>query len=404
MGKRPFSVSQKEADDLEMHVIFVNYHDFQGPSGIHIFHLANALFDINITSTVLVPDNTETVHGFGEPRFKVMSFKDADNNFQENNRADIIHGWTPRETTRWMTERLSRRYGIPYIVHIEDNEQVIIDSINTITKIGMIWKRIRYPFNANPEPLPHPKKYREFISRASGATLLIEKLEKFIPTHIPKKVIWPACEEEIFSMTSTPDKALRQRLGIPHQDIVITYPGNVHTANVQDVQDLYETIRIARNRGLKVSLIRVGKNHIRFSANFSSLMNKYIFELGDIPSKQIPDFIRAADILIQPGKLNPFNEYRFPSKLPMFLASGRPVILSNVNIAHYLKHEYNAIILDHSNPVEMAGAIEKLVNSPEKRAQIGRAGREFARDNFSWTKTAKSVASFYNLVLKKSKI
>lgn len=383
-----------------MHVIFINYRDFQGPSGIHIFHLANALSDINITSTVLVPNKPESVKDFGKPRFKLMSFEQAEKNLLENSEADIIHAWTPRETTRWMTERLSHRFGIPYIIHIEDNEEVILASINLVSRIGRIWQRIQAPFNVKPEPLPHPKKYREFISKAAGATLLIDKLKKYVPSHVLRTVIWPACEEEIFSMPPEPDTALRERLGIPHQDIVITYPGNVHGANLQDVQDLYETIRLTRNRGLKVSLIRIGENHVRFRTDFSSLMGECIFELGDIPPKHIPSYIRAADILIQPGKPNLFNEYRFPSKLPMFLASGRPVILANVNIAYYLKHEYNAIILNDSRPEEMARAIEKLIQSPQKRALIGRAGREFARQHFSWLRTANSVASFYNLVLK----
>lgn len=383
-----------------MHVIFVNYFDFQGPSGIHIFHLANALSDVNITSTVLVPNVPESVKNFGKPGFKVMSFEEAKKNLQENSDADIIHAWTPRETTRWMTERLSNLLGIPYIVHMEDNEEVVLASINLAYRMGRIWQRIRAPFNMKPEPLPHPKKYREFISKAAGATVLIDKLEEYVPSHIPRTVIWPACEKEIFSMPPEPDMALRKKLGIPRQDIVITYPGNVHGANLTDVQDLYETIRITRSRGLKVTLIRIGKNHVRFRADFSPLMGKCIFELGDIPPKNIPNYIRAADILIQPGKSNLFNEYRFPSKLPMFLASGRPVILANVNIARLLKHEYNAIILNDSRPEEMTRAIEEIIQSPQQRALIGRAGREFARQHFSWLRTANRVASFYDLVLK----
>ena len=172
-----------------MHVIFVNYREFQGPSGIHIFHLANALSDINITSTVLMPNKPESVKDFGEPKFKLMSFDQAEKNLRENSEADIIHAWTPRETTRWMTERLSHRFGIPYIVHMEDNEEVILASINLISRIGRIWQRIQAPFNVKPEPLPHPKKYREFISKAAGATLLIDKLKKYVPSHVLRDIL-----------------------------------------------------------------------------------------------------------------------------------------------------------------------------------------------------------------------
>jgi glycosyltransferase involved in cell wall biosynthesis len=385
-----------------MHVIFVNYFDFQGPSGIHIFHLANALSEINIKSTVLVPGSLDSVKDFGKPRFNLMSFKEAAKTLRKNCAADIIHAWTPRETTRWMTERLSRRLGIPYIVHMEDNEDAILASHAAAPLITKILQGIKIPFLTKPKPLPDSKKYPEFVSRAAGATLLIESLKQFIPAHVPRIVIWPACEKKIFSIPTKPDRPLREKLGIPNHDIVITYPGNVHAANVQDVQDLYEATRLLRNKGIEISLIRMGKNHVPFKTDFSALLGNAIFELGDIPPKDIPDYLGAADILIQPGNPGPFNEYRFPSKLPMFLASGRPVILARVNIAKHLENGYNAIILNDSQSKPMAMAIEKLAQSPQQRALIGKAGRDFARQHFSWLRTAKRLASFYKFILKKN--
>ena len=50
-----------------------------------------------------------------------------------------------------------------------------------------------------------------------------------------------------------------------------------------------------------------------------------------------PQLLVAADILVQPdGSPGPFNDYRFPSKLPDFFASGRPVVLPKTNIGLYL--------------------------------------------------------------------
>ena len=384
-----------------MHLLFVNYTDFAGPSGIHIFHLANALFDLKITSTVLVPKKAASISIFGDPKFDVVSFNEARKKLGHQ-KPQLIHAWTPRESTRWMTERLSRLLGIPYIVHLEDNEEAILVSyFDTPFKVLKLWRKLKISIMLKYKPLPHPKRYKRFIANASGATLIIDRLKTLVPSHMPMTVIWPACEEGVFSMPPEPDMCIRDKLGVSHQDIVLTYPGNVHQANVQDVETLYKAVQLCRKKGVKTSLIRIGQDHARFSTDFSSMVGDCILELGDLDPKEIPTYLRAADILVQPGRPNAFDEYRFPSKLPMFLASGRPVILANVNLAHYLTDGHNAIVLKGGTAEEMAEAIEKLARSPEKRVMIGKAGRGFARQHFSWSRTAKEVLAFYNSVLKK---
>ena len=47
---------------------------------------------------------------------------------------------------------------------------------------------------------------------------------------------------------------------------------------------------------------------------------------------RLPALLRLADVLVQPGESNRFNTHRLPSKLPEFLASGRPVIMPRANL------------------------------------------------------------------------
>ena len=53
---------------------------------------------------------------------------------------------------------------------------------------------------------------------------------------------------------------------------------------------------------------------------------EYTQSLGFIEDRhRIADILCLADVLIQPGRPDPFNDLRFPSKLPEFFAMGKPV-------------------------------------------------------------------------------
>ena len=116
---------------------------------------------------------------------------------------------------------------------------------------------------------------------------------------------------------------------------------------------------------------------------------------GVCPRPALADYIAAADILVQPGKAGAFNDYRFPSKLPMFLASGRPVVMPRSNIGRYLRDGEHCLLLGDGTARELARLLAGLAEDPDRRRRIGQAGREFAKNNFSWKKSAENLASFY---------
>jgi glycosyltransferase involved in cell wall biosynthesis len=111
--------------------------------------------------------------------------------------------------------------------------------------------------------------------------------------------------------------------------------------------------------------------------------------------------VRLADALVQPGRSGPFNDYRFPSKLPEFLATGRPVILPHANIGRYLRDEEECILLNNGDGLEIAAAIELLLGDPELRERVGRGGRAFATANFSWRRSARRLELLYERALER---
>src|SRR6185369_7402305 len=94
---------------------------------------------------------------------------------------DLVHVWTPREVVRKITRDLLRIYTCPYIIHLEDNEEFLIEAhigfpVNVLKHFPSLLLAVLF---RNGRGLSHPLRYKEFIDRASAMTIIIETLRKF---------------------------------------------------------------------------------------------------------------------------------------------------------------------------------------------------------------------------------
>jgi len=192
------------------------------------------------------------------------------------------------------------------------------------------------------------------------------------------------------------DIDLRRKLGIADDEFVVVYTGNIHTVNLREVTDLYGAIMDLRQRGYAVKLVRTGKDQFRFpKIELRRLRMDHCIELGHVPRSHLPAILSIADALVQPGKPDPFNDYRFPSKLPEYLASGKPVILPKTNIGKSLKDNEECLLLGKGDVMDITQKIEKLIIDESLRKKIGAGGRSFAERNLRWSRISEKLKSFY---------
>lgn len=380
-----------------MHILFVNYHHLDSNSGIHIFNLANQLSKRGVTCTVCVPDHKEKTDALGSRTFDVQTFEEA-KRLMFPGRVDLIHAWTPRENVRGMTETLAKGCGAPYAVHLEDNEEALLESNLGMPMMALLDLPEARLNSLIPEHLSHPVRYRQFLKNARGLTMVMDTLQAFGPENEAMDVIWPGYEEAL-SWHRPPDHSLRQRLGIASQEYVVVYTGNVHNANCREVFSLYLAVGLLNRRGVRTRLVRTGTDYVRLYDKHLKMLDQYCISLGHISRADLPALLSIADALVQPGRADAFNAYRFPSKLPEYLASGKPVLLPAVNIGRFLKDEDEAILLKDGNALEIAQKLEALFPDQARREQIGEGGRRFAEKNLKWSLSAEKLLHFYEKVL-----
>ena len=390
-----------------MHILFVTYNHLNSNSGIHIFNLANSLIRQGVHVTVCVPNGKEKSSDVGTPAFETIDFSDVYyqrwlEKVKDKGRVDIIHAWTPREGVRRTVLKLLNELNCPYVVHMEDNEDAILTA-NTKLPIQDLEQMNESQLNEIVgHGMSYPRQYREFIRQASGVTVIIDKLLEFAPQEMPTLIFWPGYEEH-FQWSQTTDEDLKHQLGITQDDFVLTYTGNVHYANVREVYSLYLAVALLNHRGFSVKLIRTGGDFAPLIDDALSTMKKYYINLGFIPRHLMPKVVSLADVLVQPGEADQFNEYRFPSKLPEYLASGRPVLLPYTNIGRFLIDRQNCIHLKNGNAQDIVQTLEGVFPNHDMRKTIGQNGRKFAQKHLRWEISSKKLRDFYKAIIKSQK-
>lgn len=106
--------------------------------------------------------------------------------------------------------------------------------------------------------------------------------------------------------------------------------------------------------------------------------------LGRIENKYVMQRLEGCDLLVLSRPDNFQNKYGFPSKLPEYLATGVPVLVSRVSdIPDYLVDGESAYLLDSVEPAHIASRIEYVMDHYEEAKKVGLGGLEVARNVFS---------------------
>lgn len=161
---------------------------------------------------------------------------------------------------------------------------------------------------------------------------------------------------------------------------VLGYTGTIHPDRV-DIDLIYEIA----SRMPEASVVLVGPNHL--SSRSAQLLRSApnIFLIDAVPYCNIPQYMRAFDVCITPHLVTPFTESLNPIKLWEYLASGKPIVSTNV-----------AGFRDFPHLVSIAGSAEEFV-AAVRRAACETEGMGALRQReamlHSWQNRLDSVVS-----------
>jgi len=386
---------QGRAEGRPGKVVFASYGLFDSNSAGHVAGFADGLADLGYRVAVCGGGWLERAYAFGDPKFEFFTLDDLardpegvlafDGEFDP--KATTLVCWTPRESVRRAVAPVIDRWTLPYLVHLEDNEAHIAEQ--ALARMG----------GGRPDPFPagltDPEQIDGFLGAAAGITVIAEPLKTVIPAHVPTVLLEPGVDFDLFAQPLDPLRkaTLRRWAGVPEGASVIVYSGNVHASNLEEMRALYEAIWALRGRGRNLVLVRTGIDDS--DASFLQAgPNERVHKLGHLERRILIDVVRSADLFVQPGGPGPFNDYRLPSKLPEFMATGKPLVTSATNLGAYLTDGVNALLLRDSSAEEIAGHLDRLLGDATFARRLGKAGQAFTRERFRWPEQARKLDAF----------
>ncbi len=119
---------------------------------------------------------------------------------------------------------------------------------------------------------------------------------------------------------------------------------------------------------------------------------------GFVLNEQLPLYQAAADILLMPyGKEISISSGKgnsaivsSPMKMFEYLATGRPIVATNLPVFHEVLSDKNAVFCAPEKVLDWEGALRGLLDNPKRGEQLGQQAREDAK-KYSWTERAKRI-------------
>ena len=210
-------------------ILFVSHSDFPANSTVHIHHFANELTELGYDCIVALPEDKHSIKTVGGNLYKLTQFDEIQSVkglYDNKQPPDIVHCWSPRQHVRNYCYDLSLLYQFALVVHLEDNEESIIEKFLQISLDD--WSQ-EDEGKLSPY-LTHPFKYREFMDNADGVTIIMDKLEEFVPENTLRYILYPGVDTKQFYPRAK-NQALLQEWNIPEEATILSYTGNVHLTN-----------------------------------------------------------------------------------------------------------------------------------------------------------------------------
>lgn len=292
---------------------------------------------------------------------------------------DAVIGSSVHPLAAWAGRRLAKRHGVPFVFEVRDLwPQTLIDmgriAHHHPAAIGLRWleKSLYRSARRIVVLLPHANEYMEALG--------IEQ----------EKIVWIPNGVDLDSFPPQPPRD-------PADVFTLMYFGAHGAANGLDnllaAMELIENdpigkhvrLRLIGDGPLKPSLMAMAKEKGLKRVQFES----------PVPKADIPALAAQADAFVFNLIDTPVFRYGISSnKLFDFLAAERPVLFCCSSSNNPVAAAGAGVTVTPGNPEELAAAIVDMVSlSPQRRVEMGKAGRTYLEENHSMERLAGRLAS-----------
>lgn len=197
-----------------------------------------------------------------------------------------------------------------------------------------------------------------------------------------------AVDADLFDINMKRNEA-REVLGLPEKKSIVMYTGSVE--GWKGVNVLYECAKLFDSGYLFV--IVGGRGLEQFQSEHVILEN--FLMLGYRDHADIPKYLKSADVLVLPNS-NMDEDSSIstsPMKLFEYMASGTPIVASDIASLREVLNENNAVLVKADDPDDLTAGIRKVLENSELAAMIAQVARADVSSR-TWKSRAENIMRF----------
>ena len=180
----------------------------------------------------------------------------------------------------------------------------------------------------------------------------------------------------------------RRRLNLPLDKRIVMFIGLFDAWKGYDV-----LLEASRSFPPDTKLIMIGGR----KAQIKELQSRYpdVIFTGYLPYKLLPQNQRAADVLVIPNsaKYEISKYHTSPLKLFAHMASGVPIVVSDLPSLREVLNEFNAFFVEPDNPRAFAEGIARVLDDEAFSQKISRRALEDVK-KYTWENRARNILDF----------
>jgi len=190
---------------------------------------------------------------------------------------------------------------------------------------------------------------------------------------------------------------LRRKLGLEDKFVLLFVGGSRYARRSDIIRALYHLSKDYDNVRL---IIDVARQREMLTALGKKLgVNDKVLLLNSASDQELAEVYAACDVFIYPASASPWGLV-----VTEAMAAAKPVVVSkHVGTSEIIQNGVNGIVIDRTEPKELAKQIEILMNNTKLRRRLGENAYEYVKNSLSWEKYAETVENVFRETISRSK-
>ena len=197
---------------------------------------------------------------------------------------------------------------------------------------------------------------------------------------------------EMFNAINKSAEELKTELNLPTEQFLIGYVGKFKTLEQEKgLKTMIEALSLL-DKETKMAFVGGDEAEVKEYKSLAQRFNvlpQCIF-IGYQPYKHMVEYMKAMDAVVLPSPDKPLAHYSSPLKLFEYMASGRPIIASNLPAIREVLNDKNALFFKPESGDDLARAIKMIKASPALGYHLSRQALADVK-NYTWTSRAENI-------------